>query len=180
MLVLQLLAADYYDENKGRFITRKPRKVMLEHSLVSLSRWESKWKESFLSNKKKTREQSLDYIRFMSTSGVLDDETLSMFGPKEMATINEYIEDKMTATTIKRRGPAPHSRDIITAEVIYWWMIQYGIPMECEKWHLNRLLTLIEVCSVKSGPQQKMSRQEEMAQRRMLNASRKAHLNTKG
>lgn len=181
MLTLELGALDYFDESKGRFVTRKPRKLTLEHSLRSLARWESKWKVPFISDKPKTREQSLDYVSCMCANCSIDEETLSMLTPADMDKINKYIEDSMTATTINRRGPKkPGRREIITAEIIYWWMIQYGIPPEYEKWHLNRLLTLVEVCSAKQATPQKMGKREQLAQQRMLNESRKARLNTKG
>lgn len=116
----------------------------------------------------------------MSVNQDIDPKLLARIGRRELDTVTEYINAKMTATTITRRAPPKPSRDIITAEIIYWWMIQYGIPAEYEKWHLNRLLMLIEVCSNKSGPQQKMSRSEQMAQQRALNKARQAQYKTRG
>lgn len=153
---------------------------MLEHSLRSLAKWESKWKISFLSTKTLTKEQIDDYIRCMEVTGQVDDSVFSLITPKQKNMIDEYMADTMTATTISRPKNKPPSRKIITAEVIYFWMIQNGIPAEYDKWHLNRLLTLIEVCSVESGPKTKMSRQEQMAQQRALNASRRKKFNTRG
>lgn len=162
------------------FISSPAKKVRLEHSLRSLAKWESKWKKAFLSNDTITHEQSVDYIRCMEVTGQVDPEVFSNLTQEQMKQIDAYINDKMTATTINRRGPQKPSREIITAEVIYFWMIQQGIPPEYDKWHLNRLLTLIEVCSVKGGPQQKMGRKEQMAQQRALNAARQAKYKTKG
>lgn len=181
MLTLQLSDFEYYDETEGMFKVRKGRKLYFEHSLISISKWESKWKTAFVSDKDKTREQTLDYIRCMCTNAPDDPLLFQSLTNAEIQTVNDYINDSMTATTISRRGPKRPSREIITSELVYWWMIQYGIPFDpCEKWHFNRLMTLIEVASVKGGPQQKMGKKEQMAQQRMLNASRRAKLNTKG
>lgn len=181
MLTLQLTDFEYYDEKEGRFKVRKGRKLLLEHSLISIVRWESKWKTPFISNKDKTQEQSSDYIRCMCTNLPEDLTLFKTLTKKEIAVVDAYINDSMTATTISRKGPKRPSREIVTSEIIYWWMIQYNIPFDpCEKWHLNRLMTLIEVCGAKGGPQQKMGVKEQMAQQRMINATRRARLNSKG
>lgn len=179
MLVLQVGGEDLFDPGQGRFIKSPSKTLRLEHSLRSVAKWESKWEIAFLSDKEKTREQTLDYIRCMDLSG-RDDVDVSYITPDQLQKVNEYIGAKMTATTINRRGPKRPSREIITAEIIYFWMIQAGIPPEYDKWHLNRLLMLIEVCNLKSGPQKKMSHKEQMAQQRALNASRKAKLHSRG
>lgn len=116
----------------------------------------------------------------MSVNGEIDPELMKRIGPNEMKTITEYINAKMTATTITHRQLQRAGKDVITAEIIYWWMIQYGIPPEYEKWHLSRLLMLVEVCSVKSGPQKKMGMKEQMAQQRALNKARQAQYKTRG
>lgn len=180
MLQLTIGQTEYYDEKQERFIKIKPVQVRLEHSLKSVAKWESKWKKSFLSNKQLTQEEAVDYIRCMEVTGLIDPKVFDYLTQEQHKQINEYISDKMTATTINRRGPKKPSREIITAEVIYFWMIQNGIPPEYDKWHLNRLLTLIEVCSIKGGPQKKMSMKEQMAQQRALNAARRAKHGTRG
>lgn len=180
MLQLSIGQTEYYDEEKEQFIQIKPTTVRLEHSLKSLAKWESKWKKPFLSNKKITREESIDYIRCMEVTGQIDEKIFNYLTSEQLNQVDEYINDKMTATTINRKGPQKPSREIITAEIIYFWMIQNGIPPEYEKWHLNRLLTLIEVCSIKGGPQKKMGMKEQMAQQRALNAARRAKHHTKG
>ena len=116
----------------------------------------------------------------MSVNGDIDPKLMQRIGAKEMQTITDYIIAKMTATTINHRKPQRPGKEIITAEIIYWWMIQYGIPPEYEKWHLSRLLMLVEVCSVKSGPQQKMGMKDQMAQQRALNKARQAKYKTRG
>lgn len=179
MLTLKVGGKDFFDPVKGRFVTTPTQTLRLEHSLRSLAKWESKWEVAFLSDTPKTKEQTLDYIRCMDLSG-RDDLDLAGLSNDELNQVNDYINAKMTATTINRRGPKKGTREKITAEIIYFWMIQAGIPPEYDKWHLNRLLMLIDVCNIKSGPKQKMSRKEQMAQQRALNASRKAKLHSKG
>lgn len=178
--MLELGGREYFDEKESRFIQKKPTVVKLEHSLKAISKWESKWKKPFLSNKEVTREQTIDYIRCMEITNQVDSDIFNYVTPAQIEQVDAYIQDAMTATTINRKGPQRPSREVITSEVIYFWMIQHGIPPEYDKWHLNRLLTLIEVCSIKGGPQQKMGRKEQMAQQRALNAARQAKYKTKG
>lgn len=178
--MLELRGREYFDEKESRFIQKKPTVVKLEHSLKAISKWESKWKKPFLSNKEVTREQTIDYIRCMEITNQVDSDIFNYVTPAQIEQVDAYIQDAMTATTINRKGPQRPSREVITSEVIYFWMIQHGIPPEYDKWHLNRLLTLIEVCSIKGGPQQKMGRKEQMAQQRALNAARQAKYKTKG
>lgn len=180
MLVLQIGGREYFNEAESRFIQLKQKTVRLEHSLKSLARWESKWNVAFLSNDK-TREQTIDYYWCMEVTGTMSREDFLYLTPEQEKKIQEYIGAPMTATTINRRGPKRGlSKKIVTAEVIYYWMLQYGIPFECEKWHLNQLLTLIEVCNVEGGPQQKMGMREQMAQQRALNAARRSKYKTRG
>lgn len=180
MLQLSIGQGEYYDEKQERFIKVKPTLVRLEHSLKSLAKWESKWKKPFLSKDAMTREESIDYIRCMEVTGLVDPKIFEYVTSEQEKQVNEYINDKMTATVVNRRGPQKPSREKVTAEIIYFWMIQHGIPSEYEKWHLNRLLTLIEVCSIKGGPGKKMSMKEQMAEQRAMNAARKAKYKTKG
>lgn len=180
MLRLKLPENEYYDEVKNRFIVAPSRTLVLEHSLKSVARWESKWNIPFLGDKEKSREQTLDYIRCMSVNQDIEPELLARITNKELQIVTDYINAKMTATTITRRKPPRPTKEVITAEIIYWWMIQYGIPPEYEKWHLNRLLMLVEVCSEKGGPQQKMGMKDQMAQQRALNKARQAQYKTRG
>lgn len=180
MLQISIGQDEYFDENEQRFIKIKPVTVRLEHSLKSLSKWESKWKKPFLSKKGITKEESIDYIRCMETTGLVDPKIFDYITSEQQSQIDDYINDKMTATIVNHKGPQKPSREIITAEIIYFWMIQHGIPFECEKWHLNKLLMLIEVCNVKGGPNKKMSMKDQMAEQRALNAARRAKHKTKG
>lgn len=180
MLRIAIGGTEYYDEQANRIIEIPAKVVCLEHSLRSIAKWESKWNIPFLTNKEKTHEQSIDYFRCMETTGRIDLSFMNFITPEQEKQVSDYINATMTATTINHRGPKKQSREIVTAEIVYFWMIQYGIPSEYDKWHLNRLLTLIEVCSIKSGPQQKMGHKEQMAQQRALNEARRAKYNTRG
>lgn len=180
--MLQLVIPPYeqWDEEREMFIVNnKEQKLMLEHSLVSLSKWESKWNKPFLSSTNKTAEETLDYIRCMTVSQNIPPEIYNLLTMDHIKQINDYIDLPMTATTFSDRGPKGQ-REIITSEIIYFWMISYNIPMECQKWHLNRLLTLIKVCDVKNQPQKKMGRKEMLNQNAALNAARRKQYNTKG
>lgn len=172
MLTIEIPGMDFYDEEKEQFITMKPKKVQLEHSLVSLAKWESKWNKPFLDYKEKTLEETLDYIECMIISPALDRETIANLPDSVLVQIKEYIDRKMTATTVNHQQKTG-SRKIITAELIYYWMVALNIPFECQKWHLDRLLTLIDVCSVENAPKQKMSGRETRDYHRAVNASRR-------
>lgn len=180
MLTLTIGGKEYFDESQMRFIAPEKTIVQLEHCLKALARWESKWNTSFLSAKKLTREQQLDYYWCMEITGSVDRDVFLYLTKEQERQIEGYINQKMTATTISRNGPRPPSRKIVTAEVIYFWMIQNGIPFECDEWHLNRLMMLIEVCAAEGGPKKKMSMREQMDQQRALNASRLKQFKTRG
>lgn len=170
-----------WDESKGEFVYIKEQTLRLEHSLVSISKWESKWCKPFFSKNKKTIEEENDYIRCMTLNQNVDPRVYNLISDEKLAIINAYIESPMSATTINRYGQKNSIRnEKITSEVIYFWMITYNIPFECKKWHINRLLTLIEVCNIKNSPQKKMSERELMSRNAALNAARKQQLNTKG
>lgn len=179
MLTLTIGGKEYFDEAEMRFIEVEKKTVQLEHCLKSLARWESKWNLAFLSTEL-TREQQIDYYWCMETTGCVSRDIFLYLTRDQERQIEEYINAKMTATTITRRGPRPHSRKTVTAEVIYHWMIQNGVPFECDEWHLNRLMMLIEVCAVEGGSQKKMSRQEQMAQQRAINEARLKQYKTRG
>ncbi len=177
MLTINIPDMEFYDEIKNEFVYVKSQKLVLEHSLVSLSKWESKWKKPFFDKKPKTKEESIDYIRCMTVNSV-DPLIYKCITNRIMQAVNAYIEDPMTATTINQKN-AP-SREIVTSELIYYWMVALSIPFECQKWHLNRLLTLINVCNIKNKPPKKMSRKDLVSRNAKLNAARRKALNTSG
>ena len=174
------LIAERWDEEKEEFIEAKYQTLSLEHSLVSLSKWESKWCKPFLTKEDKTAEETLDYIKFMTVTQNVKPEIYDHLTADNIAEINDYIGAPMTATTFSDDRTSKNRREIITAELIYYWMIALNIPFECQKWHLNRLLTLIRVCNIKNSPPKKMSKQEIANRNAALNAARRKQLNTKG
>ena len=179
MLTIVIPETEEYDQRTETFIPRKKETLNLEHSLVSLSKWESKWKKPFLSDDPKTLEESIDYIRCMTINPV-DPSVYRRITQKMMQRINDYISDPMTATTFREDPNQRHSREIITAEIIYYWMVALQIPFECQKWHLNRLMVLIRVCNIKNTPPEKMSRGDIYRQNAALNAARRKAHGTRG
>lgn len=180
MLRLKILIEEQWNEKTGEFIPAKEQTLQLEHSLVSLSKWESKWQKSFLKNEK-TDEEILDYVRCMTITQNVDPEVYNHLSAENVQQINDYISAPMTATKFFDSGPKKGvHKETITAELIYYWMITFNIPFECQKWHLNRLLTLIEVCDRKNRPQKKMSQREIMQRNAALNKARREKFNTKG
>ena len=178
MLLLTIPPIEMFNEKTSEFVYSKETKISLEHSLVSLSKWESRWNKPFLSKDNKTLEETIDYIRCMTITQNVDPEVYFRLTDENINTINKYIESPMTATTFSDNGHS--SREIITSELIYYWMISLNIPMECQKWHLNKLLTLIRVCNIKNAPAKKMSRREIMNRNAALNAARRKKLNSTG
>ena len=170
---------EFYDEDNNEFIMFNEQVLQLEHSLVSISKWESKWHIPFLDGKDKTLEQIIDYVRCMTITQNNKPEVYNRLTEDNLKAINDYIENPMTATTFSDINQRP-SREIITSEIIYYWMVSFNIPFECQKWHLNKLLTLIKVCNIKNSPPKKMSRQEILSRNRALNEARKKNLNTRG
>lgn len=179
MLRIHIDEQQYLNESTNEIITVKAQTLQMEHSLVSISKWESKWHVPFLGKQEKTQEQILDYLNCMTLTQNVDPNVFLFLSNDTVKKINEYISDPMTATTISDYG-AKKSREIITSEVIYFWMVNFNIPFECQKWHLNRLLTLIEVCNAKNSPGKKMSRSEVMNRNRMLNEARRKKYQSKG
>ena len=180
MLQITIPAVEQWDEANQMFISTKEQTLTLEHSLVSLSKWEAKWCKPFLAKKIETFEETIDYVRCMTITQNVDPNIYNYMTNENIEQVNNYIDSKMTATWFAdgKRGKA--NNETITSELIYYWMISLNIPMECQKWHLNRLLTLIQVCNVKNQPPKKMSRREIMSRNAALNASRRQKMNTKG
>jgi len=180
MLQITIPAVELWDERKQEFVTTKEQTLQLEHSLVSLSKWESKWCKPFLTKQEKNFEEILDYIKCMTITQNVDPEVYNYLTNKNIEEINNYINAPMTATYFSDDKTAKPNREQITAELIYYWMIALNIPFACQKWHLNRLLTLIKVCNIKNQPPKKLSKKEIMSRNAALNAARRKQLNTKG
>jgi hypothetical protein len=180
MLTITVGATDIFDEEKGSFGVQGGYELQLEHSLVSLSKWESIHETPFLEQKAKTSEQLASYIECMVVSENPPGNFLQQLSKENVEEINAYIDRKMTATWFSDVEPQTRNQEIITAELIYYWMTVYHIPFECENWHLNRLFTLIRIASLKQEKPKKMSRAEIARRNRELNERRKAELGTKG
>lgn len=178
MISIYIPETEYFDESKSEFVSIKEQTLLLEHSLISVSKWESKWHKPFLEKNDKTTEEVLDYLRCMTITQNVDPNVYYNISESDILKIKDYIDDSMTATTFSNQGRP--NRQIITAEIIYYWMVSFNIPFECQKWHLNRLLTLIHVCSIKNQPSKKMSKADIRSRNAALNAARRAQLGTKG
>ena len=180
MLELVIEPMEFWDESTETFIVMKGQTLRLEHSLVSISKWESKWHKPFLSDKEKTTEETIDYIKCMTLTQNVNPDIYNRINQEHITKIKQYIEDPMTATTINRTKNGRPNREQVTAELIYYWMIALNIPVEFQKWHLNKLLMLVEVCNIKNQPPKKMGKKELMSRNAQLNAARKAQFNTHG
>lgn len=181
MLLLQVpMGLSEWDEEREVFVDPATEELQLEHSLVSVSKWESKWCKPFLSKENKTSDELLDYIKMMAIEPVKSDEVWNNLTKENIHDIETYINAPMTATTFSKDKRQVNNREIITTELIYYWMFSLQIPIECEYWHLNRLLTLIRVFNVKNAPPPKYSKGDLMRRNAALNAQRRARLNSKG
>ena len=170
---------EFWDERKREFVYTKETTLKLEHSLISIAKWESKWHIPYLSSEK-TNEQALDYVRCMTLNQDVDPNVYLRLTIKDIKEIKDYIEDPMTATKISDTNGKNGKSQIITAELVYYWMTQFNLPIELlEKWHFNRLITLIRVCAEESNPK-KMTQAEAAKSMREINAVRRAKYNTKG
>jgi hypothetical protein len=176
MLEIDIPTGQSFDEQTNKFITTSWYTLRLEHSLLSVSKWESIWEKAFLGKKEKTTEETLSYVRLMILNDDVPPEVLSELYEKHLEKVRDYVKSEMTATKIHTDPNAPASREVVTSELIYYWMISMNIPVEFERWHLNRLITLIRVINLKNSPKKKMS----AAERRNLNRKRLSQHNTRG
>ena len=181
MLTLRIpISQEGWDEEKQEFVEPRCQTLQLEHSLVSLSKWESKWQKPFYSKKEMTDEEALDYIKCMTLSKNVDPDVYKHITRENVKEVMDYIENPMTATTFGKNDKGQVNKEVSTSELIYYWMIASNIPFECQKWHLNRLITLIRVCSIKNTPPKKRSKREIMSRNAALNAARRQQMNTSG
>jgi hypothetical protein len=181
MLTLRIGDQEYFDEATQQFIQANGQTIELEHSLVSVSKWEAKWKKPFLGRQAKTREETIDYIRCMTKTQNVKPELYDRISNQQILEVNKYSNDPMTATTIAQpegKGGIPR---VITSEEIYYYMTAFQIPFDpCQKWHFNRLMMLIRVCDEKNKPKKKMRKGDIARQRRSLNAARRAKTGSRG
>lgn len=179
MLKIPVVLKELYDEKTEEFVT-ETFDLKLEHSLSSLSKWESNFEKPFLGVGEKTSEEMLWYVKAMVMDSDVPPEVFSRLSEENIASINNYLTAKMTATWFRTDESSRRSREIITAEIIYYWMIALNIPFECQYWHLNRLLTLVRVCNQKNTPDKKMNKQELAKRNRELNTQRRSRLGSRG
>jgi len=181
MLEIVIEGQELFDERTQEFISTKPVVLKLEHSLISVSKWESKWHKPFLNDEEKTEEELLDYIRCMTITQNVDPNVYLCLTPLNHFEIRQYMNDSMTATWFNDKNKMPKSKQrATTSELIYYWMIELGIPDRFEKWHLNRLLTLIRVCNIENSPKKKMKKNDIFKQNTSLNQARRKAMHSKG
>lgn len=182
MLEIVIPGKELYDEVKEEFVYTKSCEIRLEHSLVSLSKWEAKHKKPFLSEKNGlSRDELVDYIRCMTITQNVPEDVYNSLSNNQIQEIFNYVDEPMTATWFSNnKQKTPPSREVITSELIYYWMTAHGIDWKAEKWHLSRLLTLIRVCNAKNGSDSKMSKRDIMKQNRELNMARRKANRTSG
>lgn len=180
MLKIVVPAWEDFNDFTGEFSQGDETTLTLEHSLISLSKWESKHHKAYLGNEQKTNEEVIDYIRCMTLTKNVNDRVFYHLSEENIKEIMDYLADPMTATTFSNTRKSSGKSEILTAELIYYYMIAYGIPFSCEKWHLNRLTTLIHVAAIKNSPSKKMGRKQIMSQNQQLNAARRAKHHSQG
>lgn len=180
MLELVVVLETEFDEEKSEFNVSKTFSLQLEHSLVSLSKWESFFEKPFLSSEEKTSFELLWYIKAMAITPEVPPEVFEKLTKDDVAKIDAYINAKMTATWFAETPSTARNRQIITAEIIYYWMVSLNIPFECQYWHLNRLITLVKVCNEQNKPPKKIDKRQMATRQRELNAKRRAMYNTTG
>ena len=183
MLKITIPRTEMFDQASNEFIyiPEKDQTISLEHSLVSISKWEAKWHKPYLSKEPKSAEESIDYIRCMTLTQNVDPRVYYCIPESEVEKIGKYIEDSMTATWFSNEEEMKGRRGrVVTSELLYYWMIALGIPFECQKWHINRLITLIRVCDEESKPKKKLSKNQLLARNAQLNKARRAAAHSKG
>lgn len=174
------ICPEEWDESKEEFVQEKTVTLQMEHSLVSLSKWEAKWNKPFLSNPNMTDEESIDYIKCMTVTKNVDPEVYNHLTKKNVDEIIAYINAPMTATTFNDKSERKSKKEIVTSELLYYLMVAYNIPFECQKWHLNRLMTLIRICDIKNNPPKKKTKGEIMRNNAAINAARRAKMHSRG
>lgn len=182
MLYLTIPDQEFWDEKNEKFIQIKGQKLSLEHSLVSISKWEIKWQKPFISDKPKTNEEMIDYIKCMTITQNVDDSVYTRLTRNNLKEIENYISNPSTATWFNdvNVNKASSKKEQITNELVYYWMTALQIPFECDKWHFNRLMTLIRICNLKNQPSKKQGKRDTMKNNAALNAARRQKMGTHG
>ena len=180
MLIINVDSGELFDNVKQEFINTQPRILQLEHSLISISKWEAKWHLVFLSKAPKTKLQAIDYVKCMTINNNVDPNVYLALNDQNLLDINRYIEDPMSATCFPPIKSKPGPSEPMTSELIYYWMTSFGIDWSAEKWHLNRLLNLIRIAQMKNSPKGKQNKKDILSANAALNAERRAKWGTNG
>ena len=181
MLEIVVPASEGWDEQKEQFVQiLKEQTIVLEHSLVSISKWESKWRKPFFSKKLKSDEEMLDYIRCMTITQNVKPEVYRCLSTDNLARINDYMDSPMTATWFNDEAGGGNNKAQMTSELMYYNMIAYGIPFECQKWHINRLITLMRICDIKNRKPEKSNTGDILRQNAALNAKNRKKYKSNG
>lgn len=181
MLGITIPGGELWDPVKEKFIATPEETLQLEHSLVSISKWEAITKKAFLGKDQKTREETILYVKCMTVSPVADDKSYEALTAQNFKAISDYIDDSMTATVFNEApGMSRNSGEFVTSELVYYWMVALTIPPEYQYWHFNRLITLIRIANLKNQTGKKENKRDAIARRRAMNAERKARLHTTG
>ena len=181
MLELKTDSVELWDERIEEFVYIEGQTLLLEHSLISVSKWESKWRKPFLSTREeKTKEEMIDYIKCMTVSKNVNNNVYAYLTAKDINKVKEYIDDPMSASTVREEKTGEISRKQITSELIYYWMVAFNIPSEYQKWHLNRLLMLIKICNAENKPPKKRSQRDLYRHHAAVNAANRKRYNSKG
>lgn len=185
MLEIKIEGREMFDERTSEFVQMKPMTLKLEHSLLSISKWEAKTHKRFLDKKEannRSFSETIDYVRCMTLNKDVPDIVYDMLTSKDLDLINEYLEDSMSATTFKKNPSDGRvsNGEAVSSELVYYWMTAFNIPFECEKWHFNRLMTLINICSIKNKPSKKMGKGATLKRNAALNSARRKASHSKG
>ena len=180
MLRIEIAGAEYWDEEHEEFVSSPSDILLLEHSLRSVAKWEAKWKKAYLAQRDMTMEELIDYVRCMTLGKESDPLVYQSLTLDQLVQIKEYINDPMTATTFREEEGGPKNRSITTAEILYYEMSELNIPYSCDRWHLNRLMTLIRVCAIKRSPKKKGNKNQHAQRRKNLNKQRREQYGTHG
>lgn len=184
MFVLNIKEKVLWNEKDQEFVTISPYTIKIEHSLLSIRKWESKWHKPFMTQTQKTQAEQKDYVRCMTIGYELPEEVYATLDAQEMNEVFTYMNEPMTATWFsendQKQAKSKMGSETVTYEIVYYWMSKLNIPYDCEKWHINSLMTLIKVSMLKEQPSKKMSKRDVMSQNRALNEQRKAKMKSKG
>lgn len=181
MLELHISETELWDPVSEKFLLVKEQSLPLEHSLLSISKWEEKWHKPMplINNERLSGDEFLDYVRCMTISRNPDPLVYRCITAREVEAIMAYINDPHTATWFGNEKSGGNDKRPLTTELIYHLMFAFGVSKECEKWHLNRLMTQLRVEYEESKPSKKKTPAEIAERHRMLNAKRRAEARAK-